>query len=208
MQPIPETASRFNVKDSYDPVQNIKGGLAYLRWLLAYYQGNVALAVAGYNAGRAQWTAIGRTAVQRNQNYVRRILFLPAPRSPLDARVVARRQPCRLSRRRAKTTTAGRVGNPAASFSLAFALQCFFRHRRWPISRNGGAGQTFRCGGGDLHAHAQSPIQVSGYRLCCGRRQAGGHQRARDSVLANSRSPDERLVVALQGLRAGERARR
>ena len=51
MQLIPETASRFNVKNSFDPVENIKGGLAYLRWLLAYYRGNVALAVAGYNAG-------------------------------------------------------------------------------------------------------------------------------------------------------------
>ena len=51
MQLIPETAERFNVKDAFDPAQNIKGGLAYLRWLLAYFEGNVALAAAGYNAG-------------------------------------------------------------------------------------------------------------------------------------------------------------
>jgi hypothetical protein len=51
MQLIPETSERFNVSKPYDPVQNLRGGLAYLRWLLAYFQGNVALATAGYNAG-------------------------------------------------------------------------------------------------------------------------------------------------------------
>ena len=51
MQLIPETSERFNVSKPYDPVQNLRGGLAYLRWLLAYFQGNVTLATAGYNAG-------------------------------------------------------------------------------------------------------------------------------------------------------------
>lgn len=51
MQLIPETAERFGVKNPYKPDENIKGGLAYLRWLLAYFQGDVPLALAGYNAG-------------------------------------------------------------------------------------------------------------------------------------------------------------
>lgn len=51
MQLIPDTAERFNVKDAYNASQNIKGGVAYLRWLLAYFQGDVNLAVAAYNAG-------------------------------------------------------------------------------------------------------------------------------------------------------------
>ena len=51
MQLIPETAARFNVTKPFDPVQNIKGGLAYLRWLLAYFRGDVTLVVAAYNAG-------------------------------------------------------------------------------------------------------------------------------------------------------------
>ncbi|KAF0811612.1 Membrane-bound lytic murein transglycosylase D [Andreprevotia sp. IGB-42] len=51
MQLIPATADRFNVRDAYNASQNIRGGLRYLRWLLDRYQGNVALAVAGYNAG-------------------------------------------------------------------------------------------------------------------------------------------------------------
>ncbi|MGB0129253.1 MAG: lytic transglycosylase domain-containing protein, partial [Rhodocyclaceae bacterium] len=40
-----------NVKDPYDPVQNLRGGMRYLRWLLAYFRGDVTLAAAGYNAG-------------------------------------------------------------------------------------------------------------------------------------------------------------
>jgi soluble lytic murein transglycosylase-like protein len=51
MQLIPETAERFGVKRPYDPDENIKGGLAYLRWLLAYFQGDVSLVLAAYNAG-------------------------------------------------------------------------------------------------------------------------------------------------------------
>ncbi len=51
MQLIPDTAERFNVKNAYNATQNIKGGVAYLRWLLAYFKGDVALTVAAYNAG-------------------------------------------------------------------------------------------------------------------------------------------------------------
>jgi hypothetical protein len=51
MQLIPETSARFNVRRPFDPVQNIRGGLAYLRWLLAYFRGDVALVAAAYNSG-------------------------------------------------------------------------------------------------------------------------------------------------------------
>lgn len=51
MQLIPETAQRFGVKNAYKAEENIKGGLAYLRWLLAYYKGDVELVAAAYNAG-------------------------------------------------------------------------------------------------------------------------------------------------------------
>jgi len=54
MQLIPETSARFNVKKPFDPAQNIRGGLAYLRWLLAYFQGNVSLVAAAYNAGEGK----------------------------------------------------------------------------------------------------------------------------------------------------------
>jgi hypothetical protein len=51
MQLIPETAARFNVRKINDPRDNIRGGLAYLRWLLSFFEGDVTLVTAAYNAG-------------------------------------------------------------------------------------------------------------------------------------------------------------
>ena len=51
MQLIPETAARFNVRNITDPRDNIRGGLAYLRWLLSFFEGDVFLVTAAYNAG-------------------------------------------------------------------------------------------------------------------------------------------------------------
>src|SRR5690606_15488310 len=51
MQLIPETAERFGVQRVFDPAENIRGGLAYLRWLMAFFQGEVKLVLAAYNAG-------------------------------------------------------------------------------------------------------------------------------------------------------------
>lgn len=53
MQLIAATATRFNVRNRYNVEDNLQGGLSYLRWLLAYYKGRVALAVAAYNAGES-----------------------------------------------------------------------------------------------------------------------------------------------------------
>lgn len=74
MQLIPETAERFNVKKPFDPEQNIRGGLAYLRWLLAYFKGDITLVAAAYNAGEG---AVNRHAgippYAETQGYVKRI---------------------------------------------------------------------------------------------------------------------------------------
>ena len=51
MQLIPATARRFGVSDSFDPAQNIRGGAAYLDWLLRNFGEDPILALAGYNAG-------------------------------------------------------------------------------------------------------------------------------------------------------------
>ena len=51
MQLMPATAKRFGVSDSKNPRQNIDGGVRYLRFLLDYFNNNLKLAVAGYNAG-------------------------------------------------------------------------------------------------------------------------------------------------------------
>ena len=75
MQLIPETAVRFNVKKPFDPEQNIRGGLAYLRWLLAYFRGDVALAAAGYNAGEGAVNRfLGIPPYAETRGYVQRIL--------------------------------------------------------------------------------------------------------------------------------------
>lgn len=51
MQLIPATAERFGCDDVFDPADNIEAGTKYLRWLLKRFDGNVELALAGYNAG-------------------------------------------------------------------------------------------------------------------------------------------------------------
>ncbi|MDE1948859.1 MAG: transglycosylase SLT domain-containing protein [Burkholderiales bacterium] len=51
MQVLPETAARFGIRNVKDPVQNMRAGMAYLRWLMAYFQGDVTLVAAAYNAG-------------------------------------------------------------------------------------------------------------------------------------------------------------
>ena len=75
MQLIPETALRFRVKDVFDPVQNVRGGVAYLRWLLAYFEGEVSLVAAAYNAGeRSVERYRGVPPYGETRAYVRRIV--------------------------------------------------------------------------------------------------------------------------------------
>jgi soluble lytic murein transglycosylase-like protein len=51
MQLMPATARRFGCTDAYDTASNIEAGTKYLRFLLQRFNGNVSLALAGYNAG-------------------------------------------------------------------------------------------------------------------------------------------------------------
>ena len=51
MQLMPGTATRFGVRDVWDPVDNLSGGMAYLSWLIDFYGGDLVRALAGYNAG-------------------------------------------------------------------------------------------------------------------------------------------------------------
>jgi hypothetical protein len=88
MQLIPKTAARYKVKNPFNPLQNLHGGLAYLRFLLAYYCGQVTLATAAYNAGEAAVDRYGGVPpYAETQAYVRRVRALYRnERHPYDPR--------------------------------------------------------------------------------------------------------------------------
>jgi hypothetical protein len=74
MQLMPATARRFGVEDIWDPRQNLEGGMAYLRWLLDHFEGNMRLALAGYNAGENAVRRYGGIPPYREtRTYVQRI---------------------------------------------------------------------------------------------------------------------------------------
>lgn len=77
MQLIPATAQRFRVRNAFDPADNIRGGLAYLQWLLAFFKGNVPLVAAAYNSGeRTVEKYRGIPPYPETRDYVRKITRL------------------------------------------------------------------------------------------------------------------------------------
>lgn len=75
MQLMPGTAVRFGVTSIWDPKQNIEGGTRYMRFLLDKFDGDVQLALAGYNAGEGAVMKYGYRIppYSETQEYVRRI---------------------------------------------------------------------------------------------------------------------------------------
>jgi soluble lytic murein transglycosylase-like protein len=93
MQLMPATATRLGVRDIYDPQQNIDGGTKYVRFLLDMFDGDVRLALAGYNAGEGAVLKYGRSIppYRETQEYVRRISERYAlMRDPSTARLAPR----------------------------------------------------------------------------------------------------------------------
>jgi len=54
MQLMPATAIRFGVHDRFNIEENIRGGVAYLAWLIRLFKGDLRLAVAAYQVGESQ----------------------------------------------------------------------------------------------------------------------------------------------------------
>ncbi len=89
MQLMSGTAGRFKVTNRFNVKDNVRGGLSYLRWLLAYYEGHVTLAVAAYNAGEAAVDKYrGVPPYPETRDYVRRVRRLfPDERHSFDPQI-------------------------------------------------------------------------------------------------------------------------
>jgi soluble lytic murein transglycosylase-like protein len=76
MQLTPATAQRFGVGDPFDPSDNVRGGALYLKWLLQLFGGDLALALAAYNAGEHAVIRAGYRIppFPETQRYVPRVL--------------------------------------------------------------------------------------------------------------------------------------
>jgi soluble lytic murein transglycosylase-like protein len=75
MQLMDGTAKGLGVKDSFNPVQNVEGGVKYLRGLLERYDGDVRLALAAYNAGPGAVDQYGGVPpYEETQTFVGRVL--------------------------------------------------------------------------------------------------------------------------------------
>ena len=75
MQMMPATAKRFGLKDPFDATTNVETGTKYLKWLLKRFNGDVSLALAGYNAGEGSVDKYkGMPPYSETQNYVKKIV--------------------------------------------------------------------------------------------------------------------------------------
>lgn len=74
MQLMPATGRQYGVTDPWDPIQNIEGGVRYLRFLLDFFDGDTQLATASYNAGEnAVLRFSGIPPYAETQVYVQRV---------------------------------------------------------------------------------------------------------------------------------------
>ena len=75
MQLMPETASSLDVQDSFDPYENVEGGVRHLRRLMDRFNGNLPLVLAAYNAGEQNVVNYGGVPPYREtRRYVAKIL--------------------------------------------------------------------------------------------------------------------------------------
>lgn len=74
MQLMPYICREFGVKNPYHPAQNITGGVLYLQYLMSYYEGDLNLVLAAYNAGETQVEKHkGIPPFKETQNYIKKV---------------------------------------------------------------------------------------------------------------------------------------
>jgi hypothetical protein len=75
MQLMPKTAAEYHVLDAFNPAENIRAGVAYLKSLMTRFNNDVSLALAAYNAGPNAVEKYGRTVppYKETRSYVARI---------------------------------------------------------------------------------------------------------------------------------------
>lgn len=134
MQLIKPTAKRFGVDDIWDPLQNIKGGMAYLAWLKQHYKkakgrkpGRTRLMLAAYNAGEhAVRKHRGIPPYEETQKYVRRVV------SVYSKYIRARKGLTRSARASSKATKQKRTGSRRVNRKLGWNRE--FRKGYIPLS--------------------------------------------------------------------------
>lgn len=84
MQLMPETARYYGVNDPFNPVENIKGGVLYLKDLIRLYQGQTAHVLAAYNAGQEALKKFnGIPPYKETIEYIQKVMALyPKPYIP------------------------------------------------------------------------------------------------------------------------------
>ncbi len=111
MQLMPQTALRFGVSSIFDPHQNIEGGARYMRFLLDQFDGDVNLALAGYNAGEGAVIKYGYRIppYAETQEYVRRIshryALIRDPSAARNANILTREQLAAAQQKESKPLT-------------------------------------------------------------------------------------------------------
>jgi soluble lytic murein transglycosylase-like protein len=113
MQLMPDTARRFGVVNIYDAAENIEGGAKYLRFLLDTFDGDVALVLAGYNAGEHAVINSGYQIprYRETQNYVKSISARYDAAKNRSARTLKPASPIAPAAPNAATFSGGRLSN-------------------------------------------------------------------------------------------------
>jgi len=75
MQLMPDTSRRLNVANPFDPQENIRGGVKYLKYLLGRFNNDLKLSLAAYNAGETTVAQVkGIPNYRETKNYVAEVL--------------------------------------------------------------------------------------------------------------------------------------